>query len=178
MYRKGLGLFRQGKLNESLQVFLVLLKTAPDDPLTNYYVGLIYLSMNQYSEAEKSFRMALALNPESLRARIKLADTLVFLTRYAEAIQELELTLQYAAGTNYTRFIEKLLAGVHRSRAFTAIDMLPVDGTVDQARIDEALAYSIALFERDDIDGATIAFEKLLAIFPDPSLTTGWVEPI
>gem|GEM_PF-3659884 len=175
MYRKGLGLYREGKLELALQSFQELLKTVPDDPLTNYYTGLIYLDLAQFSEAEAAFRQALALNPESLRARIKLADTLVFLTRYADAIEELELALQYAAGTNYTRFIENRLIGVYRSRALTAIDDLPVDGAIDQDRIDEALRYSIVLFDRNDIDGAMIAFEKMLAIFPDLAVVNYWL---
>ena len=178
MYAKGLKLYNEGKLEEALKTFQDLLKFVPDDPLTNYYAGLIYLTMDRFPEAEAAFRLVLGFNPQSLRARVKLAEALELQHKFSEAIKELELALQYAAGTPYTGFIEDRIARVYRSRAFAAIDELSVAGGMNDENIKAAMDFSAALYERKDIDGAVAAFERIQKLLPERADVDYWLGRI
>jgi len=56
-------------------------------------LGTLYHKINKYEEAEVSFRRAVELNPQYLKARINLFHTLKILKRYEDAVKEGEYIL-------------------------------------------------------------------------------------
>ncbi|HNQ64025.1 MAG: Lipopolysaccharide assembly protein B [Syntrophorhabdaceae bacterium] len=64
-----------------------------DYPDLHNSLGMLYLKVNRYEEAEVSFKKAVELNPNYLKARINLFHTLKILKKYEDAIKEGEYIL-------------------------------------------------------------------------------------
>lgn len=58
-------------------------------------LGTLYLKVNRPNEAETSFRKAVQLNPQYIKARINLFHTLKILKKYEDAVEEGEYILSH-----------------------------------------------------------------------------------
>src|SRR5207249_9596859 len=81
----GLRLFRQGDLKGAEPYLAEALKSAPRDPRILEMLGSIYARTDRPKQAEDSFRVALAVEPASIGARLGLAAVLVATGRYDDA---------------------------------------------------------------------------------------------
>jgi len=66
-----------------------------DYPDLHNSLGTLYLKIKRFEEAEVSFRTAVDLNPQFLKARLNLFHTLKLLKRYKDAINEGEYILAH-----------------------------------------------------------------------------------
>jgi tetratricopeptide (TPR) repeat protein len=81
---------REGNLEEAMTLLHEILNAGHGSPDVLYFVGEVYLRMEQFDDAERFFRKSLEGNPSFLRAREKLAHVLMKKGRIEEAEQLLD----------------------------------------------------------------------------------------
>ncbi|MBN2515987.1 MAG: glycosyltransferase [Deltaproteobacteria bacterium] len=93
----GEALFSRGKLEESKNYFLTLLKKFPDNAQILNNVGVIFYEQGNVDDAEQYFLGALASQPDYVESLLNLADLYQNQKRWKEAANQLE---------KYTRIVE------------------------------------------------------------------------
>ncbi len=91
----GLAYLEENKLPEAETAFKELIRIAPDEALGYANLGLVYIRLGNYQEAEKQLRFALeraAVDPE---IQLNLAEVLILTNREDQAIVLLEETLRH-----------------------------------------------------------------------------------
>lgn len=79
------------------QAFELLNRSAqidPDNAVTQNNLGLIYFMRKDYGQAQEAFQRALALKPDYSEARNNLARVYIALTRYDDAVTELDKVIK------------------------------------------------------------------------------------
>lgn len=84
----------QGRNKEAITRFKEYLVYKPDDVHANINVGTIYRAEEEFEEAEKHYRKAIAVNYYSLEAHYNLANVLMDQGNLREAIKELRVCLK------------------------------------------------------------------------------------
>jgi tetratricopeptide (TPR) repeat protein len=84
----------QGRYQESIDVFLRILKRAPVYPEVNLFLGVSYYSTNQFEKAVEALNNELQGNPKDFESRYYLGLALDALGRKVEAVLQLENLLQ------------------------------------------------------------------------------------
>ena len=105
----GLQLFRQGDLKGAEPYLAEALKSAPRDRRILELLGSIYAHTDRPKQAEDSFRVALAVEPASVGARLGLAAVLVDTGRYDDAQVMLSDVLRSDPGNMTARLKGALL---------------------------------------------------------------------
>jgi tetratricopeptide (TPR) repeat protein len=84
------GYLKTSRFPEALTLTPVLLQRRPDHSQAWLWQGKSWEGMHQYAPAERSFRQALALDPESDEAQLRRAECVIELSRTGEAREPLE----------------------------------------------------------------------------------------
>jgi superkiller protein 3 len=88
------------KMEEARQTFKDLVAAAPDKSFSHFLVGEMHFELEELNAAEKAFRDALDCNEKFVPAQYRLADTLVKLEQYPEAVSLLLEILRRAGRKN------------------------------------------------------------------------------
>ncbi len=97
LFARALALEDAGRLDEALEHYRQLLIQAPVHADAWHNQGLLLARLGRLEKAEQSHRAYLQAHPQSMRARSDLADVLLALARYDEAIEALERGVELAA---------------------------------------------------------------------------------
>ncbi|MBV8727653.1 MAG: tetratricopeptide repeat protein [Candidatus Eremiobacteraeota bacterium] len=97
LYSRGLVALQSGDLNAAIDDFGKLLLRNPTYAVAHYDLGLAHARLNQWTQAEREFSMAVDLAPAYARARFALATVLLREGRRSEARAALDATLRDAA---------------------------------------------------------------------------------
>jgi predicted TPR repeat methyltransferase len=93
-----------GRLHPALQLLTKACEADKQDPEIWFYLGAVHGSLGDSSNAERSFREAIALRPDFIQARVNLGNALKEQGRLADAAIEyraaIELMPQYAPAWN------------------------------------------------------------------------------
>ena len=89
-------LMRAGKTDEALEVAQRGVELHPDDPTIHRIAGDVHGDLGDWASAEESYRLSLAINPESYSALLGLADALKIQGRHLEAIDIAEKAVRQA----------------------------------------------------------------------------------
>lgn len=90
---KGMLLYRQGKFEEAVVPLQSALKTE-QHPLSFFFLGLTYFSLEQYEQALSQFQKSLDITPDFERARLLVAMTLLKQKRIDDAVLEVKRVLE------------------------------------------------------------------------------------
>jgi len=96
--------YRQGNYDEAVLALQEALKTE-QHPLSFFFLGLSYFSLNQYEQALSQFQKALDINAEFSRARLLVATTLLKQKRIDDAVIEVKRVLAKDPNNAYARNI-------------------------------------------------------------------------
>jgi tetratricopeptide (TPR) repeat protein len=91
----GLAYLEENMLDDSETEFLKFINLAPDEPLGYANLGLVYLRMGRYGDAEKQVQIALEKDLQNANIRLIMATIYEYSRRYDEALKILEGTLKY-----------------------------------------------------------------------------------
>jgi predicted Zn-dependent protease len=80
-------LMQQGKWSEALAQCQALIAQQPVNPRLHGYLGVCFMRMNKFAEAEAAFRKAITLDPNFWEAGVRLAQCLDRQLKYKEALQ-------------------------------------------------------------------------------------------
>ena len=89
----GLAYLEENKLPEAEQAFRRLNQIAPREPSGYANLGLVYIRLGNYRDAEKQIRKALEIDEFNPEIRLNLAEILIMTDRSDQAVQVLEQTL-------------------------------------------------------------------------------------
>lgn len=101
---KGMLLYRQGKFVEAVVPLQEALKTE-QHPLSFFFLGLTYFSLQEFEQALSQFHKALDVNADFERARLLVAMTLLKQKRIDDAIIEVKRVLERDPNNAYARNI-------------------------------------------------------------------------
>jgi tetratricopeptide (TPR) repeat protein len=86
LLEKGIKEFKEENYEEALVFFEMAYKKSPKDPRITSYLGIVHREMQNYSQAVKFFKETLALDPKAADIKFFLADTLIGMGSYEEAL--------------------------------------------------------------------------------------------
>ena len=81
-------LIREGKPREALPILLETHRNQPQNPALCHQIGVAYTQLQEFSNANRFYRMALALDPRLVPARRNLGVVLWFSNQKLEAERE------------------------------------------------------------------------------------------
>ena len=90
---KGEGYADEGKYDQAIEKYTLLLKKNPNFPGAHFGLGVVYWRNADYRAAEPELRLALREDPNHPMANYYLADTLLKTDRAAEAVPLLEIAV-------------------------------------------------------------------------------------
>jgi tetratricopeptide (TPR) repeat protein len=90
---KGEGYADEGKYDQAIEKYNLLLKKNPNFPSAHFGLGVVYWRKADYRAAEPELRLALREDPNHPMANYYLADTLLKTGRPAEAVPLLEIAV-------------------------------------------------------------------------------------
>jgi tetratricopeptide (TPR) repeat protein len=93
LLNRGHALLSLGRPADALADFKAAADHSPGEPLTWLGMGLAQFSLDHFTDAERSFRQCLSLDPNNVAARMNLAMTLEEAGRTAGAIEAWEQLL-------------------------------------------------------------------------------------
>lgn len=83
--QQGIALLSQGRVRQALSHFMTSNDILPHNPGTEFHIGLVYHSLNDFDSAVAYFRAALSHDPQMMEARFNLGRTYLDLKEYAMA---------------------------------------------------------------------------------------------
>ncbi|MFQ5790759.1 MAG: tetratricopeptide repeat protein [Acidobacteriota bacterium] len=89
IHEKAMLYSQRDELSTALELFLIALEAAPDDPMLHFGIGEIYAYQNAPGKAEKEFQEALRINPKLHPAYHHYGRLLLRAGRYEEAVEKL-----------------------------------------------------------------------------------------
>lgn len=91
----GLAYLEENKLDEAESEFLKFIQAVPEEPLGYANLGLVYLRMGKFIEAEKRVKTALEKDQQNPEIRLIMAIVFELSRRDKKALEILEGTLEY-----------------------------------------------------------------------------------
>jgi tetratricopeptide (TPR) repeat protein len=88
LQQRAQALIRAGKLSEALPILLEAHRNEPRNAALCHQIGVVYTQLQQFTEAARSYRMALAVDPQMTPARRNLGVVLWFSNEKPEAERE------------------------------------------------------------------------------------------
>ncbi len=119
-------------------------------------LGALYLKIKRFDEAEASFRMAVELNPQFMKARLNLFHTLKLLKKYEDAIKEGEYILShevtypdfhcvmaeiYEGMTNHDEALNSVFKSLEMNRNYARANFLAGTIYMKKGEKDRAIEY-------------------------------------
>ncbi len=86
--------YDQGRIQEALSEIKEAIKLGPEDARFYQFLGFIYFSMGNYSEAEAAYLKTLEINPDLTDARNHLGVLYIHTDRLDEALKEFRLAIK------------------------------------------------------------------------------------
>ena len=116
LYERGRGCFEQGKINEALNCFLVIVKDSPDRFAdVHNKIGVLYHRKGILEKAAPCFEQAIKINPAYTEAALNLSIVYNELGRYDEAHRIFNKTVKTVCKARRVKdpYIEGKLANEH-----------------------------------------------------------------
>ncbi|MFQ5489062.1 MAG: tetratricopeptide repeat protein, partial [Gammaproteobacteria bacterium] len=154
--KQGMALMRAKRFDQALQQFLRVVEVVPDEPLSNFYLGVIYQQKKEYEAAAKAYEKALAGNPGNLAARLQLGRLYAAMGRHADAIATFEEVIARGKGSKHAQEAAKQLSRL-------------VQATIEQGK---------ALLRKERLDEAEQIFKSLLEREPDNAQAHYWLSQV
>jgi superkiller protein 3 len=159
-----LALVKAGKGADAIERARALVAAAPDDPDRHFTLGLAQVEQD-VTEAIRSFRRVLEIDPRHALARYNLALVLKRADRLAEALEELSraLAIDPRPEVHYTMGI----IFWHQGDLDRAASALGAAVTAEPRYADAHYALGAVLKARRDWTGATASLRRAIALQPD-----------
>jgi tetratricopeptide (TPR) repeat protein len=163
--RLGLALFRKGDLEGAEPHIAAALKRSPRDPRIIEILGAIYARSDRFQQAETSYREALAIAPDSISARLGLADVLKGTGQLERALEEFEEVRR--------RQPDNTVAAAQAALLLVRTGDVPAGETAARRAVvlapDDAEAHyalGLALFHQERLPAAEASMRRALEIQP------------
>ncbi len=139
-----------GDTQRSIEIYEQAIKEYPYEYLLHYNLGISYLKMERYSEAQKCFQEALRCNPYHASSHMQLGKLAARQKQYSRAMLSLETFLALEPGSNRSNpiliFVENLSNNFIDTTQGSFID--PIDDNILFDEIDHYFRAKIVLTAR------------------------------
>jgi tetratricopeptide (TPR) repeat protein len=112
---KGRYALEKGDLDKAMAAFQKASTIDPRNPFVNFNIGLINQQQGRWNEAEKSFGAVLAVMPDNLDAKLRLATVYIETNQIQKAVTQLEDLITNAGNTPQGQQAKALLARLQAS---------------------------------------------------------------
>jgi Flp pilus assembly protein TadD len=163
--RLGLALFRRGDMEGAEPHIVAALKESPRDPRIIELLGAVYARSDRFQQAETRYREALAIAPDSISARLGLADVLKGTGRLEPALEEFEEVQRrqpdnaVAAAQTALLLVRTGDAPAAETAARRAVALAPGDPEAHYA-------LGLALFHQERLPSAEASMRRALEVRP------------
>src|SRR5256885_14964727 len=113
MTREVEALMQQGKWNEALTECQKLIEQQPVNPRAHGYLGMCFMRLNKFAEAEPAFRKAITLDPNFWEAGVRLAQCL---DRQLKDKEGLQIAEHYLKMRPHDHALQTLVNGLWRQQ--------------------------------------------------------------
>lgn len=95
LYESALSLSEAGKLDEAIEAFKQSLRLKPEDPQSNFSLGMTYSKVKNYKEAFESFKKATKFRPDWADAHFRVGVMSYVLGKKSQASEEYRKLLEF-----------------------------------------------------------------------------------
>lgn len=95
LYESAISLSEAGKLDEAIEAFKQSLRLKPEDPQSNFSLGMTYSKVKNYKEAFESFKRAAKFRPDWADAHFRLGVMSYVLGKKGQASEEYRKLLEF-----------------------------------------------------------------------------------
>lgn len=166
LYQQGIGLHRQGQLDEADHAYRQVLAYDPRHAGAMQLRGVVQMQRGNHEEAVKLIKRSLDFEPRNPQALSNLGNALLELKRYDEAIATLRLAVEVQPDS--ADALGNLGRALRRRRYYPeAVEAYrkAVAAAPDRPGLHSALG--VALTEAGEFDAAVLAHAKALELAPD-----------
>ena len=175
----GTGYFKNGKYPQALNELLLAEKQDPQNALVQNNLGLVYFVREKYDLAEEHMRRALKINPNYTEALNNLARIEIELSRFDEALGELNKVLADLTYSNVEKaWVNIGLAYFRKGEYATARDKLTEAIRINRQNCLANTLYGRALMELGDLQKAATTLDNSVSLckgseFDEPHYYSG-----
>ena len=165
-FEKGRDADRKGNVGNATQHYLKALEYSPDFYPAHNNLGTIYLSRQDFDEAERQFEAALKSNRNDGQAYFNLANVLVLTQHYADAQRDIDEGLQRRPDSAFGKFLQGSVytrTGKPELAEKSLQSALQLDPKMSQAHLQLVNLY----LEQKRTSDAITQLETYLKAFPD-----------
>ena len=169
-FDKGVEAEKQGKTDDAIAHYQKALSYSPDFSPAHNHLGSVYLSRQNFEEAENQFKAALKSNPNDAQAHFNLANVLLLTQRYDAAEREVDQGLQRRPDSAFGYFLQgSVYSRTQRPELAekSLLNALRLDPTMSQGYLQLVNLY---LQQKRTAD-AISQLEAYLKAFPDTSFS-------
>lgn len=116
VFEAAAGLESAGRLEAAAIAYAVAAERWPEDPVPMLGLGNVHYRQRQLSAAETDFRRVLALDPSHAIARNNLAQTLLELGRWDEALREIEAAQASLTDSRFAQALAETESAIRAAR--------------------------------------------------------------
>jgi superkiller protein 3 len=157
--RRGLALFRDGRVDEAEPLLRAAVERAPDDPVAHFYLGQLLLTLRRLDEAEQHLRASQARRPDYAPLHYALSALHSERGELERALVDIERSLELDAGSALAHYqAAQVLSRLGRKRE--AHDHFIRVAEIGAPNEGAAFDTGAALFSATDFSRATLAFES------------------
>jgi superkiller protein 3 len=157
--RRGLALFREGRVEEAEPLLRAAVEHAPEDPVASFYLGQLLLTLRRLNEAEKHLEASRARRPDYAPLHYALSALHAERGELEPALAEIERSLELDAGSALAHYqAAQVLGRLGRKRE--AHDHYIRVAEIGAPNEGAAFDTGAALFAATDFSRATLAFES------------------
>ena len=113
--QQGIEAHNSGNPQDAERIYRAILQSQPANPLANYNLGLIAISVNQTSAALPLFKAALEANPKIEQFWLSYLDCLIREKQFGHATQVLEQAKKQGIDGDKLNTLEGQLASINQS---------------------------------------------------------------